>query len=725
MKIFLTCIVSLTLLSAALLAADKKSGSSQQKLSKGDKVEVEWLGKKVTAEFVEYGPNGWITVKFKHDGITMNPTLPPAQVKVLAKKGNKVVNAPIRTWTDKTGKYTVKAKFVELKDDKVTLETEEGKTIAMALDKLSKDDQEAAKQAAREADENPFKEKGDDENPFESGTAKSDTADEDDVSEGDWSHVETISVGEPGKWSLSPDAAPKLDNLASKPIVLSSTSKSKSGGELGAFESVDNLLFDRTRGQACVVIRDGTPGKDPEAKLQRVDLVQGKAQEPVPYTSAMKPVDIDPAGEQIVARSDQLFSHRQSAPAVSVWKMGEKDLKLVRSWSPQDPDNIHKAAPTFARFVDADHVITVSFPGKLVLWKISKAKAVYRMDLSNNGMPALSANRKYLAAPVNNGMFVFDALTGNTLGRLPGDPGVVTALSFRPDGTQLAALSTQRLLVWDLAKGDLYRDIYFSQPIHGAAIDWLEKGYLMVGGENLIDLERRIVLWRYQHEAGRGLAHGYGELGGLFWYALTSQDRTQRGLFQARLPHEEALRTALALKPDELLAVRPGAKVSLNVAVQGDPGAQQTASQALSGQLEQLGMSVASNSRLVLQASTETGKSQQISYRSIGPGGPGVETANVTEQISKLRFIENGKVVWEAVSVSGAPYFLTIKQGETLQQALAPYQKPNIQFFSSVKIPQYVARPSEAGAYGASSLTPRGIQSAPLTRPRQPPVAGR
>jgi hypothetical protein len=721
--------MSLTLLSAALLAADKKSGGGKQKLSKGDKVEVEWAGQKVTAEFVEYAPTGWITVKFKSNGIMMNPTLPPDQVKVLAKRGkgsNAGGTAKLRTWTDKTGKHKVTAKFVELKDDEVTLETEEGKTITMALDKLSKEDQKAARDAAREADENPFKEKEDDDNPFEAGTAKADAADDDEISDGDWSGVETVSVGEPGNWSLSPDAAPELDKLAPKPVILSSTVKSKSGGQLGFFESVDSLLFDRGKGRAVIVIHDGTPGKDLEVKLQRVDLVQGKVQDTLPYPSSMKPVDIDPAGEQIVARSDLHFSRGHTAPAVSVWKIGDKGLKLVRGWSPQDPDNIHKVAPTFAQFVDADHVVTVSFPGKLVLWQVSKAKAVYRMDVSNNGLPALSVNRKYLAAPVNNGMYVFDALTGNTLGRLPGDPGVVTAMSFRPDGTQLAALSPQRLLIWDLVKGDLYRDIYFSQPIHGATIDWLARGYLMVGGENLIDLERRIVLWRYQHDAGRGgVARGYGEMGGQFWYALVSQDRKERGLFHSRLPHEDALRTALALKPDDLLAVAPGAQVSLNVAVQGDPGAQQTAYQALSGQLQQLGMRVVDGSKLVLQASTETGKSQQISYRSFGPGGRGVETANVTEQISKLKFVENGKVIWEAVSVSGAPHFLRMKQGESLQQALAPYQKPNVQFFASVKIPQYVARPSEAGAYGASNLTPQGIQSAPLTKPQQPPVAGR
>jgi hypothetical protein len=60
-----------------------------------------------------------------------------------------------------------------------------------------------------------------------------------------------------------------------------------------------------------------------------------------------------------------------------------------------------------------------------------------------------------------------------------------------------------------------------------------------------------------------------------------------------------------------------------------------------------------------------------------------------------------------------------MKESETLQQALSQYQKPNLKFFETVKVPQYVARPSDAGAYGASNLTPQGIQNAPLV-PQKP-----
>jgi hypothetical protein len=720
MKAFLSFLVAFIVLSVAVLGADKKSNANKKpKFSPGDKVEVEWNGKKVQAEFVEYFATGWITVKFKENGLVMNPTVPPEKVHPIAKKeagGDKANGSKMRTWTDKTGKFKTKAKFVELKDGEVTLETDAGKTVKMPIEKLSKADQEVAQQAAKEADENPFKTDDDGDNPFAGGDDEStDTADAAGTpKEGDWTSCETINVQSPGAWSLKPDVAPTADKLITKPIMMASTLKSKSGGELGFFEAVDGLLLSRGAPRAFAVIRDGSPGKPLDVKIQMIDLAQGKAQEPIKYTSSMKPVDTDPAGEQILSRSDHMFSPGDKQHGLSVWKMKDKGLQLVKSWSPQEPGNVHKVAPSYAQFIDADHVVSISFPHKLSMWQVSTAKALYRLELGTGGVVGLSGNRKYLAAPVNNGLYVLDALTGDTLAQLPGDPGVLSAVSFRPDGTQLAAVSPQRIMVWNLNSGELYRDIYFSKAINASTIDWLDSGYILVGGESLVDLERRIVLWKYMHQAGTGFSRGYGELGGQFWYALTSQDRKERALFNSKLPHDDAKKKASTLNAESLLAIQPGSQISLSFNLQGAPEEQQKAVQALTAQLAANGMKVNNGGALVLQASTETGKSQEISYRSFGRGGRNSETAKVTEQISRVRLIENGKVLWEAVSVSGAPHFLQMKEGETLDQALAKYQQPNLQFFSTVKVPQYVARPSEAGAYGASNLTPQGIQPAQL-----------
>lgn len=50
-----------------------------------------------------------------------------------------------RQWTDSTGKYTVEAEFLDFKDGKVRMKKDDGKTISMALERLSNADQEFVK----------------------------------------------------------------------------------------------------------------------------------------------------------------------------------------------------------------------------------------------------------------------------------------------------------------------------------------------------------------------------------------------------------------------------------------------------------------------------------------------------------------------------------------------------------------------------------------------------
>ena len=62
----------------------------------------------------------------------------------------------IRTWTDSTGKFQIKAKFVEMTDGKATLEREDGTRITIALDKLSEADKKVVAEIQAN-EENPFK----------------------------------------------------------------------------------------------------------------------------------------------------------------------------------------------------------------------------------------------------------------------------------------------------------------------------------------------------------------------------------------------------------------------------------------------------------------------------------------------------------------------------------------------------------------------------------------
>jgi S1-C subfamily serine protease len=124
----------------------------------GDKVLVEWAGKTQTAEVVGLPSNGWIKVKFPMNGIELTPTLPPNQIKPAPGSETKKAapGAALRVWSSNGGKFTIKAKFVALRDGSVTLEKEDGETVALPLARLGEADQKLARQLSDESEENPF-----------------------------------------------------------------------------------------------------------------------------------------------------------------------------------------------------------------------------------------------------------------------------------------------------------------------------------------------------------------------------------------------------------------------------------------------------------------------------------------------------------------------------------------------------------------------------------------
>jgi hypothetical protein len=63
-----------------------------------------------------------------------------------------------------------------------------------------------------------------------------------------------------------------------------------------------------------------------------------------------------------------------------------------------------------------------------------------------------------------------------------------------------------------------------------------------------------------------------------------------------------------------------------------------------------------------------------------------------------------------------APQSVAIAQGETPEQAVQKFQKPNIDFLYDVQIPSYVAKPRDTLSFGASRLTPQGLRPAEVQR---------
>jgi Leucine-rich repeat (LRR) protein len=66
--------------------------------------------------------------------------------------------ADVRSWTDSTGKYTIQAEFVEFKDGKVRLKKQNGKEVAIPIEKLSDAGRKLVQSKGKPAAENPPRE---------------------------------------------------------------------------------------------------------------------------------------------------------------------------------------------------------------------------------------------------------------------------------------------------------------------------------------------------------------------------------------------------------------------------------------------------------------------------------------------------------------------------------------------------------------------------------------
>lgn len=708
----------------AAVAAQDDGVAAPGRLKPGDPVEVEWAGEKVKGEFVEYFPNGWLTVKILSNGLEMSPTLPPDQVRALAKPGKAKAGAagatrPLRTWTDTTGKFKTKARFVELDGGKVTLETDKGKRITIALEKLSDGDQAMAKKIAAMMTEEAPAADGDDGDPFAAGPGR-EPATAVAMVDGDWSECHTVVVAASAPATVPADGRDLPDLPAAKPAALAA------GGPQQFFEQVSGVLADRTSGAVCAVIRDSKPGAAGSTRLQFVDRASGRASAPLVLDSQLKPVDLSPSGGLLLGRSDQMFAMGLVEPALGVWRVAEGGLEPVALWNPKAPGEMHSTPPAHAAFVDEDHVISVMFPGTITLWNVAGKKALWQLTLVGVGSPAMSPGGRYVAIPAADAVIVLEALTGDPVARLPCPAGGLSSVAFSADGIRLAGAAAQQVKVWDLAAGELTHDFALGESTSAGLVMWTDPDHLLLDGTNLVDLGRRVVLWRYQSSPMAGFAGTAGAGGTDVWYAASSPDRSTRALVPLRLPHDQARQRAAGLDAEKLIAIRPGTALALEIRVQGDAAEQERVRQGLLRQIAAAGLVAQDGAPLRLEALTETGETREISYRTFGSANREGETVRVTEHICRLRIVEADRMLWQSMSVSGAPGFLQTEQGQSIQDALAPYQKPNLAFFESITLPRFLARPGEGGTYGTSEVTPQGLRSVsqPAAQPgipRTPP----
>ena len=600
-----------------------------------------------------------------------------------------------RSWADSTGKNKIKAKFVKLDDTLVTLEKEDGEEIEIELKKLSTADQKFVAEAVKEAEDSPFKPKGDD--PFKSKSkgkkpkGGKEPKDSDDDSDGprkikvDLSSAEQVTLGTSGEpWQVE---IPAGDTQAAtgkpKPIALPN--------KTNFFEGLKGLAFNHgAKHKAAVAgfLLDKDAGV---TRIALCDLSTGKCGTPSVATGKMTPIALHDDGRQVIMRREEFGFGNQDR--LEIWIPKGNKVTKSASWIPYDADQGGARDVMWAEFLDSERLATSSREGKIVIWKYPDIEPLCQLDTVNGAVPALSPDRKLIAYSNGSDVGLFDVTKQEVIAQQATPTKLQWPyLAFSPSASRLACVAFDKILVWDVATGNLERNIPCTGiHVHGS-IEFPDDNYVLAGNKFLIDLENQLKLWTYDG------SEQVRTIDGITYFAVTDGEKKPGALIPAQIPHPAA-RDLLkkALTDPNLFVLKSGTSVRIDVNGIPDAGQRERVANGLAKQLESIECKGGPTGSIDLVATVEGPKQIELRYRGIGD-------YKFQESITRVKFVYQNQVVWETTQ-SNAPFFVQLKRGENMESHLREREKPNYEFFEKVQLPKFLQKPVAGGQGTGNSLT--------------------
>ncbi|MBI1346717.1 hypothetical protein GC163_10565 [bacterium] len=597
--------------------------------------------------------------------------------------------ADLRTWSDASGKFKLKAELVSVDDGSVTLKGEDGKEFEIPLTKLSAADKKFLESLDSQ---NPFAAKSD--NPFQK---KAMSKDDDEPTAGgpaqidppvNWQDAQEIAPTPPqGDWSykVEPITGPLADVKSFKAVAISQPDN-KAGFKKAALNPVAKKF-------ALSFFSEGQRGSGTGTNyVTLVDWDKGRAASPgkmegEPYAIA----DLHNDGQRALMIRD-VWGHNNN-DRLEVWKIAGSRTSKLLSFVPYPESNGKNHDIGWARFLGDDRCIT-KVGGQIVVWQLDPLQPLMRFACDGYCHPALSPDHRYVAFAQDTYVAIIDLQEEQCVAALP-IPGTGRAthpqLAFSPNGTKLGLLNWEWLYTWDLNTGNVLNELYTGNEGHNAGLLFTSNDHVMIGNQNVIDLPNNIKLWQYpppfatwNHPLALDewtffpIAPGHGKPG---------------IVVAARLPHPAALTKLEQMKDDpNLFAVKPGSAVKIDVQGVGDASKRTEIQKSLTEKLTANGCTVSDRAPLSLVATVTPGKSEKLRFFG------SFDEYDFPATLSKLTFLLNGQTIWERVG-SNVPGIVTRQNGESMSDALKRLQAiPNYNIYLSQQLPKFLMKPQATPA---------------------------
>ncbi|HTQ39034.1 MAG TPA: SHD1 domain-containing protein [Pirellulales bacterium] len=641
---------------------------------------------------------GWVA---RADDVASDPDNP------FATSEEKAAAAPFRTWNDNSGKFHIEAKLLRLEDGQVVLHRRDDKEISVPLDKLCDADQKyVAKFTA--SNSAPTAEKpaagGVDAAPVPDTTRPKLTAT-------DFTAARPLDLTGSAEWKYLPDLALAGDKLPASRVPLK---------PVDFFDRLQSILLLPKEKKAFVIFYNDF--KTHVSQVQACNLVSGQLDTAAVFARDETPIDISPDGALVLARVERAGSDDNKLSELRLYGRDGNKVKPIQGWkpfiAPTSPEHEVDTEISWAAFSDAHHVLTLSSFGQLVYWEVPNVRPVWSTTVAFGTQPTFSAGRKYLALltktesagnfsaghplgrqlPMTrstSGISILNVADGTEAGHLSIDeePGPRAAVALSDDGARLALWQMGRIRVWDMQSHDMVRDFGFSQQLplpFPQTLVWTTDNHLLLNNSILVDVERRIPIWSYDH-----MQEATAVRDGKVWY-LEDGAKGSMVLACATVPNKNVLDSVAGYKPEDLLVFHPGMEVSIDLQINGDADEMDGIRNTIEERLMKNGMKVTADSKVKLLGTVEPGKTVTVRYHSWGMPPFSAQEHEVNTEVLTLSLQINGESVWKYESTTSPPSFLRLQEGETIDQALErvmKQQEDNLpKRWSSIWIPTYLAR---------------------------------
>ncbi|PNY34509.1 hypothetical protein C2E31_22635 [Rhodopirellula baltica] len=425
---------------------------------------------------------------------------------------------------------------------------------------------------------------------------------------------------------------------------------------------------------------------------------------------------VDPASQRVLTVGES----ENNEATLCVWSASPKTEKakpIVR-WTSQKDDRL---GVPFAEFVGSDAVLHRWGNSQYVVWDFAKRSAVYEVKQESffGASPVISPGKRYLALPEDNDVRVISAADGATLATLPIEGGKSSAVAFDTNGEKLAILTHHQLAIWTLGSAAL-PERYTANGIGSPfpqKMAWVDDQTLLIDGKTLFDLKSELPVWSYRPDhsevvRGKGSQDVTQVVSGRFCYGVELRERDVSAFVigAVELPGDAVNETVARIDREKLWTLQPGTRV----AIETNCGAHNASARAgLEAAARACGWVVQSQAEIVIKAEMGRSESRSVTYQQMGKRE--TQTVTVAPFYSNVDIREGNASLWSTgASNGGAPSFMWLKKGESIQQRVRENEKPDPDFFSRVEFPGKILHPRYKRGFGSSVYGKRGLVATPL-----------